>query len=56
MIHVQSTWFPMIDRNPQKYVENIFKAKREDFISTTNRVFHQPEAASWVELKVMQEK
>ncbi len=32
MIQIHSTWFPYIDRNPQKYVENIFKAEKEDFI------------------------
>ena len=55
MVHVQSTWFPLIDRNPQKYVENIFKATAEDFIKTTHTVFHKPDAASWIELKVLKE-
>ncbi|MFQ3212928.1 MAG: putative CocE/NonD family hydrolase, partial [Marivirga sp.] len=32
MVQIQSTWFPYIDRNPQKYVDNIYKAKEEDFI------------------------
>lgn len=52
MIHVQSTWFPLIDRNPQKYVENIFKATDADFISATHTVHHKPGAESWIELKV----
>ena len=52
MIHVQSTWFPLIDRNPQKYVDNIFKATAGDFIRATHSVFHKPEAQSWIELKV----
>ncbi len=40
MIQIQSTWFPYIDRNPQKYVENIYKdAKPEDFIKSTMRVY-----------------
>ncbi len=52
MVQVQSTWFPLIDRNPQKYVDNIFKASAEDFITATHRVFHEPAAASWIELKV----
>jgi len=42
----------LIDRNPQKYVDNIFKATSEDFIKTTNRVYHSPDAPSWIELKV----
>ncbi|QIP16364.1 CocE/NonD family hydrolase [Spirosoma aureum] len=39
MIQVQSTWFPLIDRNPQKYVENIFKANADDFQKATHRVY-----------------
>ena len=54
MIHVQSSWFPLIDRNPQKYVDNIFKATAEDFIKATHKVHHSSESASWIELKVMQ--
>jgi len=32
MIQIQSTWFPLVDLNPQKYVDNIYKAKKEDFV------------------------
>ncbi len=39
MVHVQSTWFPVIDRNPQTYVENIFKAKEADYVKATQRIF-----------------
>jgi len=42
MVQIQSTWFPMVDRNPQKYVPNIFLADEEDFIKTTQRVYHTP--------------
>lgn len=35
MIQIHSTWFPYIDRNPQKYVDNIYKANEEDFIKST---------------------
>ncbi len=38
-IQVQSTWFPLIDRNPQKYVPNIFKANESDFIKATHKVY-----------------
>ncbi len=55
MIHVQSSWFPLIDRNPQKYVDNIFKATAGDFIKATHKVFHSPESASWIELKVSEQ-
>jgi putative CocE/NonD family hydrolase len=39
MIQIHSTWFPYIDRNPQKYVDNIYKANAEDFIKSTIKVF-----------------
>ena len=39
MIQIQSTWFPYIDRNPQKYVDNIFEADEEDFIKATMKVY-----------------
>ena len=38
-IQVQSTWFPLIDRNPQKFVPNIFKANETDFIKATHKVY-----------------
>jgi hypothetical protein len=38
-IQVQSTWFPLIDLNPQTFVPNIFKAKKEDFKTQTHTVF-----------------
>ncbi len=39
MIQIQSTWFPYIDRNPQKYVDNIYEANEEDFIPATISVY-----------------
>ena len=39
-IQIQSTWFPLIDLNPQSYVDNIFKATKEDFKKETHSVFH----------------
>jgi putative CocE/NonD family hydrolase len=39
MVQVQSTWFPVIDRNPQKFVPNIFKAKDEDYLTATQRIY-----------------
>ncbi|MDW7692557.1 CocE/NonD family hydrolase [Flammeovirgaceae bacterium SG7u.111] len=39
MIQIHSTWFPLIDRNPQKYVDNIFEANEEDFIKATQTVY-----------------
>lgn len=53
MIQIQSTWFPLIDRNPQKYVDNIFKAKSEDFVRATHQVYHDPENSTHIEIKVI---
>ncbi|MGK2862431.1 MAG: CocE/NonD family hydrolase C-terminal non-catalytic domain-containing protein, partial [Chitinophagaceae bacterium] len=39
MIQIHSTWFPYIDRNPQQYVENIYKADEKDFIKSTIKVY-----------------
>jgi putative CocE/NonD family hydrolase len=46
MIHVQSTWFPLVDRNPQQFVPNIYFAKPSDFRKATHRVLRTPEHAS----------
>ncbi len=53
MVQVQSTWFPVIDRNPQKYVENIFKAKDADYIKATQRVFRSKPFPSHVKVSAM---
>jgi len=53
MLHVQSSWFPVIDRNPQKYVENIFKATEADFIPATQRISRSREAPSAIVLPVI---
>ncbi len=52
MVQVQSTWFPLIDRNPQVF-EDIYKARVEDFRKATETIFHQAGAASGVELMVL---
>lgn len=52
-VQVQSTWFPLIDRNPQKYVDNIFKADEEDFVKATHRVYHEPENTSFIEVDIL---
>ena len=46
MIQVQSTWFPLFDRNPQKYVTNIFEAEASDFVSAEHRVYSGGSQAS----------
>lgn len=53
MIQVQSTWFPLFDRNPQKYVPNIFKANDEDFTKQNHRVYHNTKNLSYIEVQVL---
>jgi uncharacterized protein len=55
IIQVQSTWFPIIDRNPQKFVPNIFEAKESDFQAVTQRVFRSKLRPSAVTLPVVGE-
>ncbi len=50
MIHIQSTWFPLVDRNPQKWVENIYTADDGDFVPAVHRVYHTPTYPSHIEL------
>ena len=50
MVQVQSSWFPLYDRNPQTYVESIFWARPEDFRKAVQRVYHAPDRKSYVEL------
>jgi len=52
MVQVQSTWFPIIDRNPQVYVPNIFEAKDGDFHAERERVYRRGAQASYVEMTV----
>ena len=53
MVQVQSTWFPLYDRNPQSFVENIFEAKPGDYRKATQRIYHSPDHASFIELPVV---
>jgi len=54
MVQIQSTWFPIIDRNPQKFVPSIYKAGASDFVKATQRVYCSPGMASYVELPVVE--
>jgi putative CocE/NonD family hydrolase len=54
MVQVQSTWFPVIDRNPQTFVPNIFLAKESDFQPATQKVFRAGQNASYISLPVQQ--
>lgn len=53
MVQVQSTWFPLYDRNPQKFVENIFKAAPSDYQAATQRVYQSARYPSHVTLPVV---
>jgi len=53
MLQIQSTWFPLIDRNPQKFVPSIYQATAADFVSATQRVYCSPAMASHISLPVV---
>jgi len=53
MVQVHSTWFPLYDRNPQKFIENIFLARPEDYQSATQRIYESARYPSHVTLPVM---
>jgi hypothetical protein len=55
MVQVQSTWFPLYDRNPQKFVANIFEAKESDYQKATQRIYRSREYPSRVEISVVPE-
>ena len=53
MVQVQSTWFPVIDRNPQRFVPNIFNAKESDFQKATQRIYRSGRQASHILLPLL---
>jgi uncharacterized protein len=53
MVQIQSTWFPLFDRNPQTFVENIFEAEESDFIVTHHRVYHTPDMPGCIKVNVL---
>ena len=53
MVQVESTWFPIADRNPQKFVPNIYEAKSTDFQKATERVYHSAKSQSKVGVMVL---
>jgi len=53
MVQVQSTWFPLYDRNPQTFVPNIFFAKPADYTKSTERIWHSKTESSFIELPVV---
>jgi uncharacterized protein len=54
MVQVQSSWFPLYDRNPQTFVPNIFWAKPGDYKKAVQRVFHSSDQASFIELPLVE--
>jgi uncharacterized protein len=52
MVQVQSTWFPLYDRNPQKFVTNIFEAKESDYQKATEKIYRSSKFPSNVEIQV----
>jgi putative CocE/NonD family hydrolase len=53
MVQVQSSWFPLYDRNPQTFVPSIFWAKPGDYRKATQRIYHTPDRSSFVELPLV---
>jgi len=53
MVQIQSTWFPIIDRNPQKFVPSIYQAKAGDFVKVTQRIYGTAKSPSHIVLPVM---
>jgi putative CocE/NonD family hydrolase len=53
MVQIQSTWFPLVDRNPQKYVNNIFLADDKDFTKATERVYRSKQHPTALEIGVL---
>ena len=52
MVQVQSSWFPLYDRNPQSFVPNIFWAKPQDYHKAEQRIYHAPGQESFIELPI----
>ncbi len=53
MVQVQSTWFPLIDRNPQTFTKSIFDAEERDFVTATHRISRSARYPSRVEVPVV---
>jgi uncharacterized protein len=53
MVQIQSSWFPLYDRNPQTFVPNVFWAKPGDYQKATQRIYHAPDRVSFLELPLV---
>ena len=52
MVQIQSTWFPLVDRNPQKFCD-IYRAQAADFQKATERIYHAPQASSAIQVLLL---
>jgi len=52
MVQVQNSWFPLVDRNPQTYV-NIYEADEADFQKATHRIYHNAAHPSGLKVQVL---
>lgn len=53
MVQIQSTWFPLVDRNPHRYVDNVFLADEDDFVKATQRVYRSGAHATRLDVTVL---
>jgi predicted acyl esterase len=53
MVQIQSSWFPLYDRNPQRFVANIMLAAPDDYVKATQRIWHTSAYPSGIELPVI---
>src|SRR5262249_30400261 len=53
MVQIQSSWFPLYDRNPQTFVPTVFFARGEDYVKATQRVYGTKSAATFIDLPVV---
>jgi putative CocE/NonD family hydrolase len=53
MVQIQSTWFPLVDRNPQTYVDNIFEADEADFVRATQRIYRSSQHPSRIRVGIL---
>src|SRR5205823_4822298 len=56
MVQIQSSWFPLYDRNPQTFVPNIFWAKPGDYRKATQRIYHSTKESTFIELPFVTSK
>ncbi len=56
MVQIQSSWFPLYDRNPQTFVANVFFARPQDYVKAVQRIYHASGASSFVDLPVVPAK